>query len=56
MEEARQIRIVASSARSPEGVLEDLSMEATRLPTVAQKSIEPGHLVAQWHPFSLFTV
>ncbi|CAE7574127.1 unnamed protein product [Symbiodinium natans] len=41
-EEARQIRIVASSARSPEGVLEDLSMEATRLPTVAQKSIEPG--------------
>ncbi|CAE7566143.1 unnamed protein product [Symbiodinium sp. CCMP2592] len=41
-DEAQQVRIVTSSSISPEGVLEDLSMEAVRLPTVAQKEIDPG--------------
>ena len=34
--------IVTSSSSLPEGVLDDLSMEAMRLPTVAQREIEPG--------------
>ena len=62
-DEAQQVRIVTSSSSSPEGVLEDLSMEAVRLPTVAQKEIDPGQPattllvcphVLEWESFDEF--
>jgi len=61
--DADQIRIVTSSADKPEGVLDDLTTEAMRLPVASQAELESGQPattllvcphVAAWQSFEEF--